>query len=51
MDTEYLPFNFQEYRILSILLPMISGTVFSIFVTFKDIRYLGKSIVGIFANL
>ena len=36
-DTGYLPFYFQEYRILSILLPGIWDTVFNILVTFRDI--------------
>ena len=50
-DTGYLPFDFQGYRILSILLPRIWETVFNIFVTFRDIEYLGKINMGIFANL
>ena len=50
-DTGYLPFYFQGYRILSILLPGIWDTVFNIFVTFRDIEYLGNLIMGIFANL
>ena len=50
-DTGYLPFYFQGYRVLSILLPGIWDTVFNIFVTFRDIEYLGKLIMGIFANL
>ena len=50
-DTWYLPFYFQGYRILSILLPGIWDTVLNIFVTFRDIEYLGKLIIGIFANL
>ena len=36
-DTWYLPFYFQGYRILSILLPGIWDTVYNIFVTFRDI--------------
>ena len=35
----------------SILLPGIWDTVFNIFVTFRDIEYLGKLTMGIFANL
>ena len=50
-DTGYLPFYFQGYRILSILLPGIWDTVFNIFVTFRDIDYLGNLIMGMFANL
>ena len=50
-DTGYLPFYFQGYRILSILLPGIWDTVFIIFITFRDIEYLGKLIIGIFASL
>ena len=50
-DTGYLPFYFQGYRILSILLPRIWDTLFTIFVTFRDIEYLGNLIMGIFANL
>ena len=41
-DTGYLPFYFQGYRILSILLPWIWDTVFNILVAFRDIEYLGK---------
>ena len=44
-------FYFKGYRILSIFLPGIWDTVLNIFVTFKDIKYLGKLITGIFANL
>ena len=51
MDTGYLPFYFQGYRILSILPPGIWGAVFNILVTFRDIEYLGKLIMGIFASL
>ena len=48
MDTGYLPFYFQGYRILSILLPGIWDTLF-ILVSFRDIEYLGKlMIMGIF---
>ena len=47
----YLPFYFHGYRILSFLPPRIWDTVFNIFVTFRDIEYLGKLIRGIFANL
>ena len=50
-DTGYLSFYFQGYRILSILLPGIWDTVFNILVTFRDIDYFGKLIMGIFANL
>ena len=50
-DTGYLPIYFQGYRILSILLPGIWDTVFNIFITFRDIEYLGQLIIGIFANL
>ena len=50
-DTGYLPFYFHGYRILSILLPGIMDTVFNIWVTFRDIEYLGKLIMGIFASL
>ena len=46
-----LPFYFQGYRILSILLPGIWDTEFNIFVSFRYIEYLGKLIMGIFANL
>ena len=46
-----MPFYFQGYRILSILLPGIWDTWFNIFVTSRDIEYLGKLITGIFANL
>ena len=34
--------------ILSILLPGIWDTVFNIFVTFRDIEYLGKLIIWIY---
>ena len=51
MDTGYLPFYFQGYRILSILLPGICDTVFNIWVTFRDIEYFGKLIMGIFTSL
>ena len=50
-DTGYLPFYFQGYRILSILLPGIWDTWFYIFVTSRDIKNLGKLIMGIFACL
>ena len=50
-DTGYLPFYFQGYRILSILLPGIWDTWFNICVTFRDIKNLGKLIMGIFADL
>ena len=46
-----LPFYFQGYRILSILLPVIWDTVFNILVNFRDIEYLRKLIMGIFASL
>ena len=49
-DTGYLPFYCQGYRILSILLPWIWDNVFNILVTFRDIDYLGKLTMGIFAN-
>ena len=51
MDTGYLPFYFQRYRILSILLPGIRDTVFNIFVSFRAIEYIETIITGIFANL
>ena len=51
MDTGYLPFYFQGYRILSILLPCIWDTSYNIFVTIRDIENLGKLIMGIFADL
>ena len=50
-DTGYFPFYFQRYRLLSILFPGIWDTVFNILVTFRDIDYLGKLIMGIFASL
>ena len=50
-DKGYLPFYFQGYRILSILLPGIWDTWFNIFVTSRDIENLGKLIMGIFADL
>ena len=50
-DTEYLPFYFQGFRILSILLPVIWDTWFNIFATSRDIENLGKLIMGIFADL
>ena len=50
-NTGYLPFYFQGYRILSILLPGIQDTVFDILFNFRDIEYLGKLIMGIFASL
>ena len=50
-DMKYLPFYFQGYRILSILLPAIWDTVINIFVTFRDMEYLEKLLIGIFANL
>ena len=50
-DTRYLPFYFQGYRILSILLPGIWDTVYNIWVTFRDIDYFGNLIKGIFASL
>ena len=46
-DTRYLPFNFQVYRILSILLPGIWDTVFNVFVSFRDNEYLGNITMGI----
>ena len=51
MDTGYLPFYFQGYRIPSILFSWIWDTVFNILVTFRDIDYLRKLIIRIFANL
>ena len=48
-DTGYLPFYFQGYRILSILLPRICITVFIIFVTFRDVEYLGKLVMRVLA--
>ena len=50
-DTGYLPFYFQGYGILSILLPGIWDTVFNILFTFRDIEKLGKLITGRFASL
>ena len=50
-DTGYLPFYFQGYRILSILLPGIWDTGFNISVTSRDIENLGKLIMGIFVDL
>ena len=50
-ETGYLPFYFQGYRILSILLPGIWETWFNIFVASRDIEKLGKFIMGIFADL
>ena len=44
-DTGYLPFYFQGYIILSILLPWTLDTVLNIFVTFRDNEYLGKLII------
>ena len=49
-DTGYLPFYLRGYRILSILLPGIWDTSFNVLITFRDIAYLGKLIMGIFAN-
>ena len=46
-----LSFYFQGYRILSILFPGIWDTVSNIFVTFRDIEYLGKLIMWTFAIL
>ena len=46
-DTGYLPSYFQGYRIPSILPPGIWNTVFNILVTFRDIEYLGKLIMGV----
>ena len=40
-----LPFKFQGYGIPSNILPRIWDTVFKILVTFRDIGYLGKSMV------
>ena len=51
MDTGYLPFYFQGYRILSILLRGIWDTWFNIFIISRDIENLGKLIMGIFADL
>ena len=50
-DTGYLPFYFQGYRILSILLQGIWDTWLNIFVTSRDIENLGKLVMGIFVNL
>ena len=50
MDIGYLLFYFEGYRILSILLSGIWDTKFNIFVTFRDIEFLGKLIIGIFAS-
>ena len=50
-DTGYFPFYFQGYWILSILLPGIWDTMLNFLVTFRDIEYLGKIIMGIFASL
>ena len=50
-ETGYLPFYFQGYRILTILLPGIWDTWFNISVTSRDIENLGKLIMGIFADL
>ena len=47
-DKGYLPFYFQGYRILSILLPGIWDIMCNIFATFRDIEYLGQLIMGIF---
>ena len=41
-----MPFYFQGYRILSILLPGIWDTWFNIFVTSRDYENLGKLIMG-----
>ena len=41
----------RDIWILTILLPGIWDTVFNISVTFRDIEYLGKLIMGIFASL
>ena len=38
-DTAYLPFYFQGYGILSILLPVIWDTVFNILFTLRDIDW------------
>ena len=43
--------NICHYMILSILLPVIWDSWFNIFVTSRDIEYLGKLIMEIFANL
>ena len=51
MDPEYLPFYFNGYRILSILLPGIWDIVFNTLFTFRDIEKLGKLITGTFASL
>ena len=44
-DTGYLPFHFRGYRILSILLPGIWDTVFSIFITFRNMGIFWKKII------
>ena len=49
-DTVYLPFYFNGYRILSILLLGIWDTGSNSLVTFRDIEYLGKLIMWIFAR-
>ena len=49
-DTRYLPFYFQGYGILSILLPGIKDTVFNNLLTFRDIGSGRKLIMGIFSS-
>ena len=49
-DTQCLPFYFQGYRILSIVLQWIWDTVFNILFTSRDIEYLVKLIMGIFST-
>ena len=44
-DTGYLPFYFQAYRILSILLPGIWDTLFNIFVTFRIFRKFNYGVI------
>ena len=46
-----MPFYFQGYGILSILLPGIRNTVFNIFVTFRDVGNFEKMIMVILASL
>ena len=45
-DTGYLPFYFQGYRILSILLPGIWNTVFNIFLYFQGYQIFRKTNYG-----
>ena len=43
-------YGFYGYRIFAILLPGISDTVFNILLTFSDIWYLAKLIMGVIAS-